>query len=122
MAILISEAQWPRYYPTPRSPYLEAEALWQTFDTNLEKARGVPPRSLSDWAFAQQELSWQEAETLVMALSKSDPSAFTERLDLLRENFAASRSTLAGHVEEWAVPARPGRGRGGGIGVVWVSR
>ncbi|WP_037971478.1 DUF6881 domain-containing protein [Streptomyces sp. NRRL WC-3742] len=101
VAILVSEAQWPRYYPQPRSPYMEAEALWQNFDTNLAKARGVPPLSLSDSAFAHQERSWQEAEERVMALSASDPSAFTAHLDLLRENLAASRSTLAGHVEEF---------------------
>jgi hypothetical protein len=101
LAILVSEAQRPRYYRQPRSPYHEAESVWQTFDGSLARARGVSALSLSETAFAERERTWQAADQQAVASGVGDPSALSRHLDLLRSGYAAARAELANLVSEF---------------------
>lgn len=107
-AILVSEAQWPRYYPKPAPADLEVETVWQVFDECLARTRGVSALSLSNSAFAQEERSWQEADKQAISRSETDPLALAQHLDQMRSMFAATRLALAELVAEFGwTPSGP---------------
>lgn len=93
-AILVSEAQWPRYYLTQKSADSAVETMWQVIDEHLARSRGVSAVSMSGSGFAQRERSWRVIDERVIALCDVDHSALVRHLDLLRERFSEARSEL----------------------------